>query len=129
MIPRLYAYAAAFVVLAGLLLAGGWWAYSKGEAHQSAKDQALIAQAIENRAAAIAQVDESAAALKQINANAHIEAMKAAVVQGQVDAAVELIQKQANQAKQDAANWRARYDAALKTPACSAAEEELCPST
>lgn len=121
-------YIVALLILAGLLLAGGWYAYSKGESHQSTKDQALITKAMENRAAAIAQADESAAALKQINANANIEAMKAAVVQGQVAAAVELIQKQANQAKQDAANWRARYDAALKTPACRAAEEELCPA-
>lgn len=128
MIPRIYTYGAALLVLAGLLLGGGWYAYSRGEAHQYAKDQALISQAMENRAAAIAQVDESAAALKQIDANAHIEAMKAAVIQGQVDAAVELIQKQAAQAKQEAANWQARYQAALHTPACKAAEEELCPA-
>lgn len=125
---RLYAYGAALLVLAGLLLAGGWWAYSKGEAHQGAKDQALITQAMENRAAAIAQVDESAAALKQVNATAHIEQMKAAIQQGRVEAAVELIQKQAAQAKQDAASWQARYQAALATPACHAAQEELCPA-
>lgn len=125
---RLYAYGAVLLVLAGLLLACCWWAYSKGESHQQAKDQALITQAMENRAAAIAQVDESAAALKQVNATAHIEQMKAAIVQGQVAAAVELIQKQAAQAKQDAASWQARYQAALATPACHAAQEELCPA-
>lgn len=125
---RLYAYGAVLLVLAGLLLAGGWWAYEKGKDHQAAINQKAIASAKADRDAALAQVSASAQALQQVNAAAAQERANAKQQQGKAKEAIATLGKQASAAVSEASAWQAKYQAALKTPACHIAQEELCDS-
>lgn len=128
MIPRIYAYVAGLVILAGLLFAGGWSAYSHGEAAQAARDKVKIDKANTDRDTATEQAQKAAAALQQVNETARNEATRAAQQQARAAAGALVLQQQADLAKKDAAAWAAKYRAALATPACRNAQEELCPA-
>lgn len=124
---RLYAYGAALFVLLACLLGGSWYAYSHGEKAQAAKDAQTIQQLTDARNAAIAQVQDSAKALDQVNANARLEQLNAAVQRGKVEAAIEQLNKEKQAAQSDAATWQAKFKQASATTACAGTlKEELC---
>jgi hypothetical protein len=129
---KLYVYAGALFAIALCLLGGGWYAhhagYASGVAHQTQIDQKSIDAANEARGEALAQVAASAQTLKQVNANAALEKLNAAVQQGRVEAAVEQLSKEKQAAQSDAAAWQAKFKQASATPACAGTlKEELCP--
>lgn len=130
---RFYAYGALLLVIIGCLVGGGWYAhhagYEAGVAHQTQVDQKSIDAANTARGEALAQVAASAQALQQINANAELEKQKAAIQQGQVEAAIEQLSKDKATAQSDASAWQAKFKQAQASPACAATlEGEICPA-
>ncbi|AHX16197.1 hypothetical protein CH75_06440 [Dyella jiangningensis] len=130
---RLYVYAGALIAIALCLLGGGWYAhhagYASGVAYQTQLDKKSIDAANEARGEALAQVTASADALKQVNANAALEKLNAAVQQGRVEAAVEQLSKEKQAAQSAAAVWQAKFKQASTTTACAGTlKEELCPA-
>ena len=134
MIPaKLYVYAGVLIAIALCLVGGGWYAhhagYASGVAHQEQVDQKSIDAANSARGEALAQVAASAQALQQVNANAALEKQRAAIQQGQAQAAVEQLVKDKASAQSDAAAWRAKFKQAQASPACAGTlEGELCPA-
>ena len=134
MIPvKLYVYAGVLLVIALCLVGGGWYAhhggYASGEAHQAQVDQKTIDAANTARGEALAQKSASDQALAQVNANAELERQKAAIQQGQVEAAIEQLSKDKAVAQSNAAAWQAKFKQASTTAACAGTlKEELCPA-
>lgn len=116
---KIYAGLAALLVIA----LGCWWGYDhiydRGVSAQKAADQAIID-------GLRAQVLADAATLKAVNDAAAVDKKKAADQQAQAYAAVASISQDKVAAQKAAATWQQKYEAALKTPECHAAEEELC---
>jgi zona occludens toxin (predicted ATPase) len=128
-VTKLYLYGGALLVILLALAGGAWYMYSHGESAQAAKDAQTIQQLTDARNAAIAQVADSAGALQQVNANAALEKQKAAIQQGQVEAAIEQLNKDKASAQSDATAWQTKFKQASTTAACAGTlKEELCPA-
>jgi cbb3-type cytochrome oxidase subunit 3 len=128
-VTKLYLYGGALLVILLTLAGGAWYMYSHGEKAQAAKDAQAIQQLTDARNAAIAQVADSAGALQQVNANAALEKQKAAIQQGQVEAAIEQLSKDKATAQSDATAWQTKFKQASTTAACAGTlKEELCPA-
>lgn len=116
---KIYVYLAALIVIA----LGCWWGwdhiYDRGVTAQAAKDKITID-------ALKAQIADDAKTLKASSDAAAAEKRKADDKQGQAYAAVAAISQDKVKAQNAAATWQKKYEAALKTPECHAAEEELC---
>lgn len=126
---KLYAWLACAAILVGTVAGGAWYMYSHGEKAQATKDAQTIQQLTDARNAAIVQVSDSADALKQVSANAALEKQKAAIQQGQVEAAIEQMSKDKASAQSDASAWQAKFKQASTTTACAGTlKEELCPA-
>lgn len=126
---RFYAYGLLLLLLIGL----GWYlhhaGYAAGEASQKQTDQQSIDSANTARGEALAQVAATAQALQQVNANANLEKLNAAIQQGNVEAAVAQLAKDKATAQSDAAAWQAKFKQAQASPACAGTlEGELCPA-
>jgi hypothetical protein len=116
---KVYIYLAALIVIA----LGCWWGwdhiYGRGVTAQAAKDKITID-------ALKAQIADDAKTLKAANDAAADEKKKADDKQAQAYAAVAAISQDKVKAQNAAVTWQKKYEAALKTPECHAAEEELC---
>lgn len=134
MIPvKLYVYVGILIAIALCLVGGGWYAhhagYEAGLAAQKQTDQKSIDAANTARGEALAQVSASAQALSQVNANAALEKQKAAIQQGQVEAAIEQLSKDKATAQSDASAWQAKFKQAQTSSACAGTlEGEICPA-
>jgi len=116
---KIYAGLAALLVIA----LGCWWGYDhiydRGASAQKVTDQNIID-------GLRAQVAADAATLKAVNDAATTEKKKADDKQAQTYAVVAAISQDKVKAQNAASAWQKKYEAALKTPECHAAEEELC---
>jgi len=125
---KLYAGIALVLVLIGALVGGGWWAYEKGKDAQAATDQKAMTDLSTERDNAIRQSAADAAAMKACSDATTAAQAAAANQRKQADQQVAAAAQAVAASAKASANWQAKYQAALKTPACKGAEEELCPA-
>lgn len=118
---RLYVLGGVLAVLAGLLLAGGWYAYEKGKTAQAVADGTKLDELRQANASCNASVE----AVNQAAAGALIEAKAR---QDKAAALVAELQQGQAQAAQAADVWQRKYQQAVASSACSNAKEELCPA-
>ena len=130
MIPvRLYAYGAALLIMAGLLLGGGWWAHHKGAEAQKAEDAKVIEAQSQELTYTQNQLTAANRALLQVNDQVELEKKAAAAQRHMADAAVAEIAKEKAQAQADAAVWQKKFQAAVRSKDCALVmEQTACPA-
>ena len=130
MIPvRLYAYGAALLIMAGLLLGGGWWAHHKGAEAQKAEDAKVIEAQSQELTYTQNQLTAANRALVQVNDQMELEKKAAAAQRRMADAAVADIAKEKAQAQADAAVWQKKFQAAVRSKDCALVmEQTACPA-
>jgi cbb3-type cytochrome oxidase subunit 3 len=126
---RLYAYGIALAVLAGLLLAGGWWAHHKGAEAQEAKDAKVIEAQSQELTYTKNQLTAANRALVQVNDQAELEKKAAAAQRRMADAAVAEIAQERTKALAEAASWQKKFQAAVRSKDCAfVMEQTACPA-
>ena len=130
MIPvRLYAYGAALLIMAGLLLGGGWWAHHKGAEAQKAEDAKVIEAQSQELTYAQNQLTAANRALVQVNDQMELEQKAAAAQRRMADAQVAQIAREKAQAQVDAAAWQKKFQAAVRSKDCALVmEQTACPA-
>lgn len=126
---RLYAYVAGLAILAGLLLAGGWYAHHKGAESQKAEDAKVIEAQSQELTYTQNQLTAANRALLQVNDQVELEKKAAAAQRRMADAAVAEIAQERIKAQADAAVWQKKFQAAVRSKDCAfVMEQTACPA-
>lgn len=126
---RIYPAAVTFIVLAGLLLGGGWWAHHKGAEAQKAEDAKVIEAQSQELTYAQNQLTAANRALVQVNDQMELEQKAAAAQRRMADAQVAQIAREKAQAQVDAAAWQKKFQAAVRSKDCALVmEQTACPA-